>query len=140
MALDDATASTWASSMHGIDYELKRTANLQEALATPGAYYAQRGARLAAISRNINEEFAAKFRELKAQGLPKEDAQRRAEAWASALYKLKVEELDFDYPASIQQLGANLMYKSGAAHTGVDYSDAQGSSKTRTSKPKPKRK
>ena len=28
---------------------------------------------------------------------------------------------------------------SGAAHTGVDYSDAQGSSKTRTSKPKPKR-
>ena len=138
MALDDATAASWASSMLGIDYELKRTANLQEALATPGAYYAKRGERLTAISRDINTAFANKFRELKAQGLPKEDAQRRAEAWASALYKLKVEELDFDYPASIQQLGANLMYKSGAARTGIDYTDAQGSSKARTSKPKRK--
>ena len=138
MALDDATAASWASSMLGIDYELKRTANLQEALATPGAYYAKRGERLTAISRDINTAFANKFRELKAQGLPREDAQRRAEAWASALYKLKVEELDFDDPASIQQLGANLMYKSGAARTGIDYTDAQGSSKARTSKPKRK--
>ena len=138
MALDDAAAKSWASSMLGIDYDLKRTANLQEALATPGAYYAKRGARLTKISEDINEEFAKKFSELKKQGLPKDDAQRRAEAWASALYKLKVEELDFDYPASIQQLGANLMYKSGAARTGIDYTDAQGSSKARTSKPKRK--
>ena len=139
MALDESTAQSWASSMLGIDYELKRTANLQEALATPGVYYAKRGARLAKISEDINKEFASKFKELKAQGLPKEDAQRRAEAWAASLYKLKTEELDFDFPSSVQQLAANLQFKAGVANTGVDYSNVKGasaSSKSRRGAPK----
>ena len=127
MALDRGTAQTWASSMLGIDYELKRTANLQLALATPGAYYTKRVEALTQIGSDIDTEFVKKFEELKKQGLPKADAQRRAESWAASLYKLRLEELDFELPASIQQLAANLQFKAGAARMGIDLGATRGS-------------
>ena len=128
MALDNVTAKSWASSLLGIDYEVKRTANLQTALSKPGDYFALRGAALTQIQKDINEEFVKKFESLLAQNLPRADAQHRAEAWATSLYNAKLQELNLDYPASIQQLSANLLYKKGsAASGGTDYSNVAGS-------------
>ena len=128
MALDNTTAKTWASSLLGIDYEVRRTANLQKALDSPGEYFGLRGAALVKIQGEVNDEFVKKFNALLNQNVPRADAQHRAEAWATSMYNAKLQELNLDYPASIQQLSANLLYKKGsAASGGVDYSNVAGS-------------
>ena len=137
-SMDDTIAASWASGALGLNYEIARSKRLAEALKEPDSYFEKRGTELGKIQTSIIAAFANKFDALKNLGVAPSDAQRRAEQYAAALYQAETQQLNLDYPASINELAANLTYKQGAASkSGLDVATTvKRSGRKRTTKKK----
>ena len=134
-SMNDTIAATWASSALGLDYQINRSTSLADALEKPSDYFRKRQTAMEEIKDKINEEFLAKFKALKAAGLPPAAAQSRAETYAQGLYNIKMEDLNFTAPASINELAANMMYKQGEVQkSGLDIASAVKTGKPRRSR------
>ena len=113
--MTNATAREWASKKFGLDYEVARTERLQQALTNPNVYYRERTEALREVRDKVNEAFVTQFNNLKAKGLPPDEAERRAEVRAASLFKVLCDDVNTDFPSDINTLAANVAYKGGAA-------------------------
>ena len=121
MSVNGLKGAHYGSQFTGGTWKAARTNTFITAVSDPAVYLGMRAAEIDKINGKLDEEFKTKYAKWLSQGVPPDDALRRAEAYIMKISQALYEDLDSEFPEDIQATAANLSYtKSKVANNGVD--------------------
>ena len=121
MSVNGLKGAHYGSQFSGGAWKAARTNTFITAISSPAEYLGLRATEIDRINGKLDEEFKSKYAKWLSQGVPPDDALRRAEAYIMKISQALYEDLDSEYPEDIQATAANLSYtKSKVANNGVD--------------------
>ena len=111
----------YGSQYAGGAWKATHTNRMITAISDPVTYMADRAKQLDAVNVEIDDEFRVKYAKLLTNGVPPDDALRRAQSYIMKISTAKFADLDFDFPEDLQATAANLSYtRSKAGQNGFD--------------------
>ena len=102
-------SSKFGANMLGIERACMVGKTLQEAYASPEAYYAKRLAAMEDLKKQSNKWFEDKYTKLKGEGWDEGKCRDRAAAFTKNIMAATISEFEAEFPQDITRISAELV-------------------------------